>query len=400
MAAVFILLAIVLMIGVIRGQSALIMLTSLLIVTALGSTWWSRRSSQRLTYRRWFEPPRIFPGEHTDYVVEISNRKFLPLPWVRLDEHMPSPVVPVRGGPAVAGEEGWQRRRSVSLGWHERLVLRQRFTCSQRGDYLVGPTEIETGDPLALFPQRLRIPETHELLVYPRVAALPPFVFHSRFPYGSANARPPTLEDPMRFAGIRDYRPGDPRRFLDWKASARRMQLQTRVFAPTTLHNIVIALNVQTMAFAWQGYDQERFDAAVGVAAAMVREVLAARQQVGLAANASGPGLEEFQLFLRPNRRPSQLEEAFGALATIAPIPTMAFGPFLRRIAASFPYGASLAAVTAFLDYEIAAALARLVDHGHAVSLVFLGSALPASVDPRIQTSLVPEVQFEAVEVR
>src|SRR6266567_3779856 len=147
MGSVLLLLLFVLFVGVVRAQSALILLSSLLIVTALGATFWSRRSPDRLTYRRYFDPSRIFPGEQTEYIVEITNRKLLPLPWVRIEEHMPAAVTPVQGGPRVVSDEGWQRRRSLSLGWNERVVLRQRFTCTTRGDYVIGPTDIETGDP-------------------------------------------------------------------------------------------------------------------------------------------------------------------------------------------------------------------------------------------------------------
>src|SRR5437867_4746644 len=129
MGAIVILLSLGLLIGIIRTQAALIMLCSLLLVTAIGSTFWSRRAVRALSYERRFEPPRIFPGEQTDYVVEITNHKLLPLPWLRIDEHLPAAVVPVQADTHLSGEEGWQRRRSVSLGWHERLVLRQRFTC-------------------------------------------------------------------------------------------------------------------------------------------------------------------------------------------------------------------------------------------------------------------------------
>jgi uncharacterized protein (DUF58 family) len=398
MTSVVLLLFFVLFVGVVRGQSALILLSSLLIVTAVGSTLWSRRAPAGLNYRRYFDPPRIFPGEQTQYVVEITNRKLLPLPWIRVDEHMPAAVTPVQGGPSFVSAEGWQRRRSLSMGWNERVVLRQPFTCTVRGDYVVGPTEVETGDPLGLFPVQLRIPETHELLVYPRLAELPRSPLDSRSPFGTARALPPVLPDPIRIAGVRDYRPGDPMRLVDWKATARRMQLQTRVLEPTTMNNIVVVVNVQTMAYAWQGYDMKRFEAAVGVAAALLRDGVADRHLVGIAANASGSGMEEFQLYVRPSRRPSQLEDALGALATIAPIPTIAYGPFLERIAANFPYGASLVAVTAFLNQDTADDLARLAERGHAMSLVFLGSNPAVEIDRRVQVRTLPEVRLETAD--
>jgi len=83
--SVLLLLLFVLFVGVVRSQSALILLSSLLIVTAIGATLWSRQAPRDLVYRRYFDPPRIFPGEETEYVVEITNRKLLTLPWMRVD---------------------------------------------------------------------------------------------------------------------------------------------------------------------------------------------------------------------------------------------------------------------------------------------------------------------------
>jgi uncharacterized protein (DUF58 family) len=379
-------------VGVIRAQAALVLLTCLLILGISVSAVWSHRSRDRLTYRRYFNPPRIFPGELTEYVVEVTNHKGLPLPWAEIDEHIPVSLVPID----ETGERAWHRRRSVSLGWHEKLVLRHRFRCSERGEYTIGPTEIQTGDPLAIFPVRMRVPDTRPLIVYPRIAAVDWSAAESRFPFGPSRARPPVLEDPSWFAGIRDYRPGDPRRFVDWKATARRQQLQTRVFTPTTLTNVVVALNIQTMAHAWQGYNAEKVEAGIGVAGALIRDLAERQCAVGLAANASGSEIEQFQAYLPPSRKPSQVADALAVLARVAPLPTLAFGPFLRRLAAKFPYGASLICVTSVLDDAIADQMATLVDRGHAVSLIYLGPELPVPLGRDIRTLLLPTVTFES----
>lgn len=391
--SVLALLAFLLLIGIIRSQPALVLLVCLLMLAVLVSATWSKRSTDRLTYRRYFDPPRIFPGEETDYVVEVTNRKGLPLPWAEIEEHVPIALAPVDTG----AERAWHRRRTVSLGWHERLVMRQRFRCTQRGEYVIGPTEIETGDPLGIFPVRMQVPDTRSLIVYPRIAVLDWAALQSRFPFGPIKARPPVLEDPSWFAGVRDYRPGDPRKWVDWKATARRQQLQTRVFTPTTLTNLVIAVNMQTMQFAWQGYNEEKLDAAMGVAAALVRDLSAMQCAVGLAANASGGGIEQFQAYLPPSRRPSQVPEALSMLARLSPLPTLAFGAFLRRVAANFPYGASLICVAAILDQETADQLCALAERGHAVALLYLGRTPPFTLSRDIPMMLLPEVEFEPV---
>ncbi|MBI4214179.1 MAG: DUF58 domain-containing protein [Chloroflexi bacterium] len=394
--AILAVLGILLFIGVIRSQPALILFCGLLGGALLLAALWSRRSRHRLSYRHFFEPARIFPGEETDYVIELTNRKGLPLPWAELEERLPNQLTAVYD-PDVPLEAGWQRRRTISLGWHERLVLRQRFTCRQRGEYLIGPTDLSTGDPLGIFPVRMHIPETRSLIVYPRVAVLDWTAIQSRFPFGPIKARPPVLEDPSWFAGIRDYRPGDPRRWVDWKATARRQKLQTRVFTPTTLTNLVVAVNMQTLPYTWQGYDQAHLEACIGVAAALVRNLLDQHCAVGLAANASGGSIEQFQAYLPPSQQPSQAAEALAMLARLSALPTLTFGAFLRRVAANFPYGASLIVVAAYLDEESADQIAALAERGHSVEVFFLGDRLPPNLPRDIPTVYLPKVEFEAV---
>ncbi|MSQ23052.1 MAG: DUF58 domain-containing protein [Chloroflexi bacterium] len=394
MPAVFALLAILLLVGVIRVQPALILFCSLLGAATLISALWSRRSTQLLSYHRSFDPPRIFPGEETDYVVEITNQKRWPLPWAEVEDRFPAALVAVRQDVKPHGS-AWVQRRTLSLGWHERLVLRERFSCSERGEYLVGPTDLETGDPLGIFPVHLRVPETRSLIVYPRIASLDWSALRSRFPFGPIKAAPPVLQDPSWFAGIRDYRPGDPRHWVDWKATARRQQLQTRVFTPTTLTNVVVALNVQTLEHAWQGYDEDKLEASIGVAAALVRDLLNRQWAVGLAANAGGAGIEQFQAYLPPSRRPAQAAEALAVLARLTALPTLAFGPFLRRVAANFPYGASLIVVAAFLDPESLDEIEALIERGHAVAVFFLGKEPPANVARGVPLIILPAVDFE-----
>jgi uncharacterized protein (DUF58 family) len=398
-ASAFVLLGLILIVGLMRGQSALIMIASLLLVSLGAFSWWSRTAGTSLRYERACVPARIFPGERTHYVVQLSNDKMLPLPWVRVEEHLPDVMVAEPPRETSNGDRPsdrpWQRARMVALGWHERLELRHAFTCTRRGEYRIGPTNIETGDPLGLFPVHIQVPETLSLLVYPRTAAVSGLLSVSAAPFGTMGAKPPALEDPARFAGLRDYQPGDPRRWVDWKASARRLKLQTRVFTPTTVSTRIVALNVQTMPFTWQGYDAARLEAAIGVAASLIRDSILADEPVGLAANSSGVGMEDFQVFLRPNRRPSQLEDALAALARLSPLPTMAFGSMLRRIAANFPYGASLLAVTPYIDEAIADDLSRAAHSGHAVSLVLVETEIPPYLDPKIHAVSLPEVEFE-----
>jgi uncharacterized protein (DUF58 family) len=157
------------------------------------------------------------------------------------------------------------------------------------------------------------------------------------------------------------------------------------VFTPTTLDSVVVALNAQTMEHAWQGYDVNLFEQAVSVAATLVERTCDSGHPVGLAVNGSGTDTQDFQIFLPPNRRPAQLEDALALLAQLAPLPTLAFPAFLRRIAANFPYGTGLIVVTAYLDDALADTFETLTHWGHRISVVFVGTDVPTELTPRVR---------------
>src|SRR5438128_1032747 len=141
---------VLLFIGLIRNQTPL-MLLALLFMLALGiSALWGQFAARGLTFRRSFDPPHIFPGQPTDYVVEIINGKRLPLPWTEVTDRLPavltvlpqtqgpSPVGARHASPALDGEASeprapstqppaphgeWRRQSSIALGWFERVTL-------------------------------------------------------------------------------------------------------------------------------------------------------------------------------------------------------------------------------------------------------------------------------------
>ena len=85
-------------------------------------------------------------------------------------------------------------------------------------------------------------------------------------PLGERKGRDRIFEDPLRFAGLRDYRPGDSLRRIDWKASARRQALQSRVYEPSSTLHLLVAVNAHTLAHSWQGFIPETFERLLSVA--------------------------------------------------------------------------------------------------------------------------------------
>lgn len=88
-------------------------------------------------------------------------------------------------------------------------------TLRDRGVHTVGPTTIHVLDPLGLWTRAIYDPRTTRVTVYPRVHPLGHTASLLEGYVGVTNER-------EHFDGVREYRPGDPLRDVNWKASAKQ----------------------------------------------------------------------------------------------------------------------------------------------------------------------------------
>jgi uncharacterized protein (DUF58 family) len=168
---------------------------------------------------------------------------------------------------------------------------------------------------------------------------------------------------------VRDYQPADPIRRIDWKATARRGELQSRVYEPSTTQHLIVALNIDTLKHPWQGYIPELLEASIVVAASIARWAYEARYAVGLLASGS---LSESDrpVSIAPGRAPDQLARILEALGGISPMTLSSLATLLERESHTLPLGATLAVVTALMPAQLAAALRRLRDSGHQMAVL------------------------------
>jgi len=156
---------------------------------------------------------------------------------------------------------------------------------------------------------------------------------------------------------------------IDWKGTARRQSLQSRIYEPSSTHHLMIALNVNTMAHTWEGYIPELLERILSTAGSVAKYGIDAGYAVGIAANGSFPDSD------RPLRVPvgsssDQLMRILEALAVIGPLTLVPLQTVLDREAQSFPFGATLVCVTARMDPSLAASLMRIAEAGHAVTVL------------------------------
>ncbi|MCB0108007.1 MAG: DUF58 domain-containing protein [Caldilineaceae bacterium] len=369
---------------ILRNQ--LLFLVSIFLWLVIGVAYlWARYCLVNLTYRRHLSSNRLYLNEEADLQMEIVNAKPLPLPWLRIDDLMPLSINVA--SQMVTEEEDGQHRRLVTvlgLRWYERVVRRYRVRGLHRGLWHFGPAQIRSGDIFG-FDIRRMIDETPtELLVYPRIVPVTALGLPARHPLGDQQSPRRVIEDPLRIMGVRDYVQGDNFRHIHWKASARTLNLQTKVFDPSAGKPVAIFLNVSTARSFSEGFDWNLREYGITAAASLARQLWLESYIIGLFANTALPGRLQ-HIRIRPRRHPEQLEQILAALARIDDIRgRWPLERILQIEAPSLPYGATIVIISAILTPELEQTLLDLRRREYAVVLLTVGERGPGTYLPNI----------------
>lgn len=377
---------IIVILGLLLKQPTLLAVASLLLTVA-GVSWvWNRYALYGVEYERTFSERRVFQGELVELVIRVTNRKLLPLSWLRVDDQVRADLVLLDGEvlPSSQPEIGYLSEL-FALRWYERVNRRYRLKPHRRGFYAFGPVELRSGDFFGLFEQRQTLLQKEWLIVYPEVRPLEQLGLPTKDPFGDSKAWQRIFEDPARTVGVREYQPEDSFRRIHWKASARLQRFQSRLYEPTTSHHLVIFLNVATFPRPWRGIVPDVMEEAIRVAASIANYGVTEKYQVGLLANGSVPGSDQ-PLKVLPSRDPQQLTRILEALAAVTGFATLSIERMLTAESPRLPWGATLLLVTATIYDDLLATLLRLRDAGRRLVLVSLSADCPDLTDQGIRT--------------
>lgn len=189
---------------------------------------------------------RVAVGDHAVGSVSVSNTSSKALLPASLE-------LPVGSATAI-----FHLPRMKPEQVHEDLFT---IPTQRRAIIVVGPVRSVRSDPLSLMRRQVRWTEPTELFVHPRTTPLA----------GSAAGFIKDLEGlPTRelssadvsFHALRDYVPGDDRRHIHWKTTARTNKLMVRQFEETRRSHLAVALSTQSTEYD----NAAEFELAISVA--------------------------------------------------------------------------------------------------------------------------------------
>lgn len=363
--------------GVLLRQPALVSLGILGGLTLLIAWGWGRAALAGLTYERRFAEDHVFWGETVRVSVTLTNFKLLPLFWLETEERFPRqlPFLGEPPGQAVSAHD-FRVAHTTALRWFERIHWHYDLSGVARGLYLFGPVMLRSGDPFGLVVREGRQPAAARLYIYPQMLDLPALGLPPRHPFGDIRASQQLLEDPLRAAGVREYRPEDPFKHVHWKATARTQQLQVRLYDQTTTHTLMLFLNIESWEYIYEGVDTERSEWGIVVAASLARYAAAQHWSVGLHSNAPAADNGE-AVRLPPSHDPAQLVRLLEALARMFVLPGPGFIDLLRIETQHLPAGSTVVTICPVLTPAIRGALLRLRERGLRAVVCVLSDAPP-----------------------
>jgi uncharacterized protein (DUF58 family) len=192
---------------------------------------------------------RVVVGERATGVVTLSNPTRRRVLGIKVE-------VPVGRGLAELAMPGLPRG-----GWFEHDFV---VPTTRRGVIPVGPARTVRADPIGLVRRELVWTETKELYIHPRTIGIPST--SSGFIRDlEGNPTRDLSNSDVSFHALREYVPGDERRYIHWKSTAKTGTYMVRQFEETRRSHLVIALSLASANYA----TDDEFEMAVSVAGSL-----------------------------------------------------------------------------------------------------------------------------------
>jgi uncharacterized protein (DUF58 family) len=191
---------------------------------------------------------------------------------------------------------------------------------------------------------------------------------------GDLRARHGLLDNTALFAGIREYRAGDPLRRVHWKASARLGQTVTKRFDPSRERDVMLVLDIQGTSRRGVSLGEEDIlEGLCVVTASLARRYEAAGASFGIAAAGFTGSVRPFA-YLAPSEAVGQLGRVLDVLARLSSVPSAGFETLLTTMARLLRPGTTLAVVSARSPAPFLPALRRLARLGFPVIVIAYGA--------------------------
>ena len=294
--------AVILFVALLYRLNDLSLLAALVLLLMACSKAWSLLSLSRVFCSIHLDKWRAFPQETVTLTTNVENAKLLPV-WVRIQWPWSS-VLESMDDASIAPQES-------GLLWYQRTRFHLSLKALRRGVFQVGPSHIYTSDFFGFFKSKKRLNEIVEIIVYPKLVELKPVDLPKHDLFGTPGNQSP-VKDPVYIIGTHDYHPSRPSRHIHWKASARRLRLQEKIFEPSEQGKIMVVLDAGTFE---KDHAIDPFEYTLEVIASLILQWTKTKMAVGFMTNGTTQG-GDFAV-VPTGRSPKQVSNILEVLARL-----------------------------------------------------------------------------------
>ena len=329
----------------------------LLIVTAA----WTVLSLRGVRLKRVARNLRASMGEIFEERFEVVKSSWPTSLWIEVVNQ--SPLAMASGSRLLTG-----------VAAHQRRFYTARTVLTQRGAFLLGPTEISSGDPFGVFHASRSFPAHDTLIVLPMTVPIPSLPIQPGILPGGKTIRRRTQDVTPHAAGVREYVPGDPMKRIHWLSTARRGRFMVKEFEQDPQAEIWLLLDAQRAAQAAAPSEavhlddgvlwlrrpkvtlpRDSFEYAVSATASLARYFLAERRAVGLVSASSRLTILSAE---RGERQVGKILETLAFLQPQGEIPILGLVTMQAKL---IPLGSGVILVTPSVQPELLLAIEDLL---------------------------------------
>ncbi|WP_425446139.1 DUF58 domain-containing protein [Dethiothermospora halolimnae] len=349
----------------------IIVIIPIVIIIGIFSSKWDKWAPKKLEYKRYWDKDRVFVGDEIKMTTEITNRKFLMLPWIEVNTVVPKELN-FKDQKVIEYNHNSNKIYKVvtSLLSFQRVRVHNTIYCDKRGYYELHEVNTSIGSYLGQVAKK-RFLSPIKILVYPKVKPLKDMIIPYKNYQGDISVKRWIIPDPTLIAGAREYNSSDSFNTIDWKTTARMDKLYVKKFDFTGNPSVMAFLNVQTYESEIYGVKKEYIEKGIEIVAAIANEANKDKIPMGYTSNGLFAGNNQ-NIFLKPSSSRNQFNFILEALAKTNEYKRVGIAEEIKNKIKYINEGSVIVLVTAYLSENVKKEINYLSRKGYIVKLILL----------------------------
>lgn len=284
----------------------------------------------------------FFHGDRLEVQLQIIRTTRFPLFFLLVEDRLPD---------SLKGLYQAKTKAILFLNIKHQVSFSYELTGVPRGEHCFGPIRLKLSDPLGLLEKEMEVAVLDRVIVYPRYEKLTLPPFQTQIEQGYVPSRHQLYRDVTMVSGIRDYQPGDRFSLINWKVTAKQNEMMVKEFEQQ--------LSANDVMFVLDCTANERFEAAVSLAASLANSLLYAGVQGGLLA------VGEKRIFSPLNSGEKQFKRILNHLAVVRENQHASFHHVLESERPVLQGNMTLILITALFSHEVVNATHYYLQKNH-----------------------------------